>query len=275
MASAALGLGLLFLTVEFAVVAIVIAYLALRRNRRTETAAVADVTALVGKVELGADTRRGALATVLRETYQFDAEEADKVVADFIERERAFYNALIGVHLGRGGKTLADVPAEFTKVVAPWLRIAPKHMISAASLATLTNEHSQLSGELAGTRKVLEALMAEYNAAFFKGQKPDPARVPSTAPATTQGLLSIDGDGSAPLAAEDDAVVTSNTVWDEDPPQSTALAFAATSSEIIELDLDDMGGEPAPPAPGPLTPHDLDALMENLDADLGKEPAPA
>ncbi len=251
MPTTSLELGLLLLAVQFAGMTIALAVVLLKRGRATEQQQTQAVTGLVNKVEATADARREALKTVFSDTYQFDGEEAERVVTDFIERERAFYNAMIGVHLGRGGKTLADVPAELTKVVAPWLRLTPKHMVSADAVEALETANSALSAELESTKRVLDELMEEYNAAFHKEN-----RLAQAAAADMHGedLLSIDDSEPVPRAA----------------PSPTAAA-EAVDGEIIALDLDMGDAMTETNAPDALTPNDLDALMENLDADY--EPA--
>lgn len=255
----ALEFALLGLTVQFAAIACGILFAFLRRGRVEVLAQTAAVTGLVSKVEATADARREALSAIIAETYRFDDAETERVVSDFIERERAFYNAMIGVHLGRGGKTLADVPGELTKVVAPWLRLTPKGMISADAVEALENANSVLNQELASTKRVLDELMEEYNAAFHKERE----RAAEAAAEATheQDLLSIDDDlVPAPRSAERAAAPAAT---DDDP-----------GGEIIALDLD-VGDESAPAPADGLTPNDLDALMENLDAEYAPKSAAA
>ncbi|MGH8596611.1 MAG: hypothetical protein ACREXT_08135, partial [Gammaproteobacteria bacterium] len=114
-----LDAGLLVLTVEFALVACGLAFLQWRGGRRQTLKETNTVGDLVATVEGATDARREALTAIFTATYGFDAAEATRAVADFMERERAFYNAMISIHLGRGGKSLADVPNELTRVVAP------------------------------------------------------------------------------------------------------------------------------------------------------------
>ena len=132
MITTSLELALLVLCVEFGLVAVVIMFVSRRTERQQQNTAVENVTSLVATVEKTEVHRRDALMATMQEIYRMDAAESEKVVGDFIERERAFYNALIGVTLGRGGKSLADVPAEVTKLVAPWVRITPRGQVEAA-----------------------------------------------------------------------------------------------------------------------------------------------
>ncbi len=295
-----LELGFAILTGEFALLAVVIAVFALRRARRAQDTTVAEVTALVSKVDNAESGRRDALSAIIRDTYRFDAAEADKVVEDFIERERAFYNALIGVHLGRGGKTIADVPSEFTKVVAPWLRLTPKNMIEAESVEALEHTNVELCNELQQTKRVLDALMTEYNAAFLKGRTPLVAPAATTTAADTvddHDLLSMDdalpleddipanglGDVTAPV--DEPAVALA---FDEVPAAMAAEPAAADANAIdvtdldepgeiiaLDLDLDNNPIEAAFADRAPLTPQDLDDLMGNLDLDPPRAEATA
>lgn len=258
--------GLLVTSVEFALLACGIACCALRRGRSAEQQQVAQVAGLVHKVDATTDTRRAALSAVIAETYRFDAEETERVVTDFIERERAFYNAMIGVHLGRSGKTLEDVPAELTKVVAPWLRLTPKNMISADTVTALENANSVLNQELASTKRVLDELMEEYNAAFHRERQLAHA-APTVPPVDTHDLLSIDDADSAagqPAATAQPPIAP--VAAPEADPAADVDDFAAVG-EIIALDVDmdpDEALSTTELASG-LTPNDLDALMENLD----------
>ena len=192
MPTTALELGLLVLTIEFALVAIAIGGLALRGGQRTHAVQVTAAASLVTKVEATEAARREALSAIFCDTYNFEAAEAERVVTDFIERERAFYNAMIGVHLGRGGKSLDEVPAELTKVIAPWLRLTPKNMINADTVQALENANSMLNQELASTKRVLDELMDEYNAAFHKEQQRHPTAAHAEPDAGTFRLIGLD-----------------------------------------------------------------------------------
>ena len=253
-----LEFSLLLLVIEFGVAACILMFLLLRRSRAQEQTQTAAVTTLVAKVEATTDARREALTAIFGETYGFDPQETERIVSDFIERERAFYNAMISVHLGRGGKTLGDVPAELTKVVAPWLRLTPKNMLDSGAVEVLETTNRTLSQELAQTKIVLDALMEEYNAAFHKGQiaAQQPAGPSSHLPATP-----------APAAAEIEPPAAVAEMFDDVP---TAAEVAAQLGDIIELDLDLTDPSlvaPLPPGVAQLTPNDLDALMENLDVE--------
>jgi hypothetical protein len=263
MSLTSLELALLVLTVEFALIAGAITFVALRRGRQTAAAQVTQANDLVAKVDADETARRAALSAIFSETYRFDSSETERVVADFIERERAFYNAIIGVHLGRGGKTLSDVPAELTRVVAPWLRLTPKHMVSSDAIDALQTENSALNVELASTKRVLDELMAEYNAAFHKEKMLGASRAP-TATEVSQAEA-LDEAGTPPLAPDlDESAIAEPDMAEED------------SGEIIALDLDlNLGDLPEPVQPAQLTPHDLDELMENLDAEYKADVAAA
>ncbi len=260
-----LEVGLLILIVEFAGVAGAILFVALRRGRHTENSQTSEISSLVSKVAATTDARREALSAIISETYQFEADETERVVSDFIERERAFYNAMIGVHLGRGGKTLADVPAELTKVVAPWLRLTPKNMVSADAVEALATENSALNQELSSTKRVLDELMDEYNAAFHKAQQAQRMTTATTPEIDTHDLLSID-DEDLPVPAMSSATAPLAT-----PLPPAAADFFEEEGEIIALDLD-MGDTGAAED---LTPNDLDALMENLGTEYTHEAAAA
>ncbi len=247
MITTSLELALLVLCVEFGLIAVVIMFVSRRSERQQQNEAVENVTSLVATVEKTEVHRRDALMATMQEIYRMDADESEKVVADFIERERAFYNALIGVTLGRGDKSLADVPAEVTKLVAPWVRITPRGQVDKAEVTALQDTNSALEMELSDTKKVLDSLMAEYSAAFDKQQADEISRKAASMP--HDELLSID---DMDMAAPEPVVA---------PPPPPPFQPADV---VIDLDGPD---EPAE-ATSPLSQADLDALLENLDDDL-------
>jgi len=280
-----LELALLVLSVEFALLSAGLCFVLLHGGKRQEQSSMASVSSLVTSVEQAHSPRREALLTVLRETYRFDDDKAEKVVSDFIEREHAFYNALIGVHLGRGGKTLADVPAEVTRLVAPWLRLTPKPVIDDSEVEALQTQNQTLTHQLAETKDVLDELMNEYNAAFLRGR--------------TQPMVDLD-TGEAPQDLSPDSTLADESPLDDHPPSLgdvpddellsmdddiadvvAAPAEAAGDEDgfglnVIDLDDDDdpaLAGEPEP-----LSQSDLDALMDNLGLDTpaaSSKPVPA
>lgn len=269
--------ALLFLCVEFALLAAALAFLQWRGGRRQQHATLANVTSLVSTVEQATAPRREALLTVLRETYRFDDEKAEQVVSDFIEREHAFYNALIGVHLGRGGKSLADVPAEVTRLVAPWLRLTPSKLVDESEVEALQTQNLALSGQLAETKQVLDDLMSEYSAAFMRGKTEPMVHVDGEAPAPAQDVTLADEDlapaGPAPLGdVPDDELLSMDDIPDLATPETPAIAREDAAEEdfdfaqnVIDLDGDD---DPVlADAPPPLSQSDLDALMDNLGLD--------
>ncbi len=241
MITTSLELALLLLCCEFALLAVAYVWFQRRRERRQETTAVADITSLVTSVERTETQRRTALLATMQEIYRFGPEEAERVVSDFIERERAFYNALIGVHLGRGGKSLVDVPAEITKLVAPWLRITPQGQVDVSKVVGLQDANSALSDELADTKKVLDSQMVEYSAVFGKQQAEQLASTEVAFEVPHDELLSMDDLAPAPAPAP--APAQDDTVIDLDEPD------AALGSS-------------------PMSQDDLDALLSNLGDDI-------
>jgi len=269
--------ALLFLCVEFALFAATLAVLQLRGGKRQQHATLANVTSLVSTVEQAAAPRREALLTVLRETYRFDDEKAEQVVTDFIEREHAFYNALIGVHLGRGGKTLADVPAEVTRLVAPWLRLTPSKVVDESAMEALQTQNLALTNQLTETKQVLDDLMSEYSAAFMRGKTEPMVRVDGGESAPVPDVTLADEDltpaGPAPLGdVPDDELLSMDDITDLAAPEAPPAAREEVADEnfdfvqnVIDLDSDD---DPVlADAPPPLSQSDLDALMDNLGLD--------
>lgn len=275
-----LEVALLVLCSEFALLSIALAFVHWRGGKRQEQTTIANVSSLVSTVEQAAAPRREALLTVLRETYRFDDDKAEQVVSDFIEREHAFYNALIGVHLGRGGKTLADVPAEVTRLVAPWLRLTPTKVVDESAVAALQTQNLELTNQLAETKQVLDDLMSEYSAAFLRGKTEPMVRVDADDAGPVPDVTLVDADltpaGPAPLGdVPDDELLSMDDITDlplaAAPAASTADDDFDFAQNVIDLDSDDdqVPGD----APPPLSQSDLDALMDNLGMDEPSERA--
>ncbi len=246
--------GLFVLAIEFGLVACGIAFVAGRRTRQMSIVQNAEVSALVGKVDSATGTRREALSAIISETYRFDSADTERVVTDFIERERAFYNAMIGVHLGRNNKTLADVPSELAKVVAPWLRLTPKNSASPDTVVALETENATLNRELTDTKRVLEELMEEYNALYHQEQQ---ARARLVAPSSSL-LNPMNSDSTLPLKSDN-----GKRPIEIDPIETQA--DPEQPGEIIALDLD---GEELAPV---LDPH----IRMELDDELAFADSPA
>jgi hypothetical protein len=256
-----LELALIILSVEFALLALGLTFYLRRGSNDQRAAAVDSVTTLVGTVERTEKHRRDALLTTMQEIYRMEPDEAERVVSDFIERERAFYNALIGVHLGRTGKTLADVPSEVTKLVAPWLRVTPRGQVDESEMVALQDTNSALEMELADTKKVLDSLMAEYSAAFNRQQAEEAAKKQDIGEVPHDELLSIDEWASPPTPEPPPPPKPAAAPKPVAPPPPPPPPPAA--DVVIDLDAPD---EPA--ADSPMSQSDLDDLLANLDDDL-------
>lgn len=296
MITTTLELALLALCAEFALLSAGLCFVMWRGGKRQEQSTIDNVSSLVSTVEQSDSPRREALLTVLRETYRFDDGKAEKVVSDFIEREHAFYNALIGVHLGRGGKTLADVPAEVTRLVAPWLRLTPTPVVDEDAVEALQTQNLTLSNQLAETKEVLDELMSEYSAAFLRGQTdpmvrldadeesapPDDAQADTTLADEAPPADAAAGIGEVP----DDELLS----MDDDLADVVPAALAADGGDASDggdddfgfgqnvIDLDDDDDPALADEPEPLSQNDLDALMDNLGLDTpatATKPVPA
>lgn len=284
--------ALLFLTVEFALLAVALAYSQLRRGKRRERATLASVDSLVTTVAQSDAPRREALHTVLRESYRFDADKAERIVSDFIEREHAFYNALIGVHLGRGGKTLADVPAEVTRLIAPWLRLTPAPPADGGAVETLQSENQDLSRQLTETKQILDELMDEYSAAFLRNVSEPMVRVDGDAEASAPDLEADSAADDALEAVDLDSILDAMPAVADAAHDTPEATEAATGDPEIArgeapqredesgyrqrvIDLDSEEDPVIDDAPAPLSQSDLDALMDNLGMDELRESVPS
>lgn len=154
------------LAVEFALLAPLAVFFALRGARNVEAATTSEATELVAKVADTEDVRRSALETVFREKYHYEGDELGQAVDEFMQREKAFYNAVVGAVLGRGDSKISEINNELTKVVAPWISLTPKNMVDARSVAAVATEKDRIEIELGQTKETLEKMIAEYNRAF-------------------------------------------------------------------------------------------------------------
>jgi len=166
MITSSLEISLLILTLEFALIAVVIAFYSYRGVRTVEAETTADATELVNKVVETEESRRSALETIFKVKYQYEGDELASMVDEFMQREKAFYNAVVGAFLGRDKNKLSDLNDELTKVVAPWISMTPKNMVDSKEAVSLAETNSRLETELVETKEVLEEMIAEYNRAF-------------------------------------------------------------------------------------------------------------
>ncbi|MFT4561332.1 MAG: hypothetical protein ACI9BW_001072 [Gammaproteobacteria bacterium] len=235
-------MSLLILTIELSLLAVGITYYTFRGARRVEAESNSQATELVSKVSATADVRRTALEIVFREKYQIEDAALQTTVDEFIEREKAFYNAVVGAFLGRGDHKISDLNDELTKVVAPWISITPNNLVDTAVVDSIAAEKTQVEAELDDTKKVLGKMMDEYSRAFGLPSGPtsagDSAADGDTASVEAdEGLLSIslDDDESEELVTTDRAASSGESVANEEP-----LDGSDASPEIESLDLDEM-----------------------------------
>ncbi|KXX66367.1 hypothetical protein [Marichromatium gracile] len=181
----ALEIGGLILSVEFALVAWGVLFFMLRRQRKGDRQAQADASAVLEQVDTGEEARREALAGVFAATYQLEGDELQSTVDEYLERERAFYNAMLDIYLERSGEKLQDLPKELTKVLAPLVHMTPTNMVDVEQLSDLEDAKAQLEAELGDTKKTLNQLMDEYNAAFSAQQQE--AAAAAASPTETAG----------------------------------------------------------------------------------------
>ncbi|AHF05522.1 hypothetical protein MARPU_09795 [Marichromatium purpuratum 984] len=182
----ALEIGGLILSVEFALVAWGVLFFMLRRQRKGAKQAQVDASAVLEQVDTGEEARREALSGVFAATYQLEGDELQSTVDEYLERERAFYNAMLDIYLERSGEKLQDLPKELTKVLAPLVHMTPTNMVDVEQLSDLEDAKAQLEAELGDTKKTLNQLMDEYNAAF-SAQQQEAAAAAAAPPAETAG----------------------------------------------------------------------------------------
>lgn len=141
-------------------------YLGMRKNRSDRAGA----TRLVGRIKKDEDARREKLAGIFKSCYGVDDNEINDRVEEFVTREKAFYKTLIALYLNRDSSKLAKFTDELDEVIGPCLELAARKPNggSEADMQELREQNDMLERELQSTRRVMETLMAEYNAAFNK-----------------------------------------------------------------------------------------------------------
>ncbi|MFT4580442.1 MAG: hypothetical protein ACI8XZ_000154 [Gammaproteobacteria bacterium] len=241
---------LLILTIEFSLLAIGITYFTFRGARTVEAESNGQATELVSKVSATADVRRTALETVFREKYQIDEASLSTTVDEFMEREKAFYNTVVGAFLGRGDHKIADLNDELTKVVAPWISITPNNLVDSAVVDSIAAEKSQVEAELGDTKKVLEKMIDEYNRAFHLSPEPK-----------NQSEVGSDGEKAA---VEQDASLLSISL-DDDAPEELVEAVAPAVSSLAGSDGDDSEAAASEPSTDAAESDAMAEITEDLE----------
>ena len=280
------------LAVEFALLAPLAVFFSLRGRRNVEAATTSEATELVTKVADTEDARRTALQTVFREKYRYEDSELEQAVEEFMQREKAFYNAVVGAVLGRGDSKISDINDELTKVVAPWISLTPKNMVAAESVEAVATEKDRIEIELGNTKETLEKMIAEYNRAFLREAEKDKAE------AEAEANPSVDDEPEPDVADELeeldykteelhdlDDVLAAIEAKKSDPGTAAAGAAAVAeppSGSIVNLDDDDdEAADPEAEFAGELAaavveeadaPEELESLEELDDDVLGDLP---
>lgn len=178
----ALELAGLVLSAEFALVACAVPAALLARERRRTRDAAAQAAQLLAETTADAPTRHEALSDVFSNAFQLEGDDLDARVGEFVAREQAFYRAMTSVYLDRDECRLAEIPAQLTSVVAPWIDLAASAATPAVETEDLAAVNASLSAELDRTREHLESLLREYAKAFRQSAQAVVAAAPDTTP---------------------------------------------------------------------------------------------
>lgn len=294
MITTSLELALLILSVEFGLLAVAITFFSYRGTRSAEAESTAEASELVSKISNTEEARRTALETVFRDKYQFEGDELTEAVDEFMAREKAFYNAVVGAFLGRGKNKISDLNDELTKVVAPWISITPKKMVDADTAQALAAQKSELESELGETKQVLEKMISEYNRAFRVESGGAAAAAPSASDSIDDEMYEIGDidDDAGDAGATDDELLSFNLGGEGDdatPAQSPAPDESAapgskdielseeeaSDSDLVSATIDDLEDDPEVDAAAtlvdradkPMTADDLDDLMQSLESE--------
>lgn len=274
MITTTLEAALVILAIEFALLAPLAVFFALRGARSVEAATTSEATELVAKVADTEDARRSALETVFREKYNYEGDELDKAVDEFMQREKAFYNAVVGAVLGRGDSKISEINNELTKVVAPWISLTPKNMVDAKSVAAVTTAKDQIEIELGQTKETLEKMIAEYNRAFqreaerkeaddAKDAEPEPEPETETETETADAVE----DNAEAEVGDDLEELDYKTEELHDLDDVLAAIEAKKTDPDTEGSADPDGGTNPDPETPSAEPEPSDESIVNLDED--------
>ncbi|WP_157726306.1 hypothetical protein [Imhoffiella purpurea] len=179
---------------------------------------------------------------------------------EYIDREKAFYNAMLSLYLERDGEKLKEMPVELTKVLAPWAHMTPSGMVHASEIGSLEEEKAALASELQSTKQTLEDLMEEYMAAFDKNQ--EAAQLPVEEDQLQEELAQEEMPEPEP---EEAAEITFDEPAAASPEEEMPLEDETDPTAGIEFD-----------APGAETPKEVPPEEEmDVAAELGIDEPPA
>ncbi len=233
-----LEIALLVLTIEFALIALVILFRSYRSMRQSETKATTDATELVKRVSDAQESRRLALGAVFKEKYQYDGDELTKTVEEFMQRERVFYNAVTSIFLDQGEKKLSDLNRELIKVIAPWISITPKNMVDSSEVDSLSADNSRLESELREAKGVLEEMIEEYNRTFHE-EYDGKTSLETSEDESTEQVADEEVSGDEWDTADSSEEKSSEAVDSVEPGKDNSEETKATDSDKAEdADLD-------------------------------------
>lgn len=268
MITTTLEAALVILAIEFALLAPLAVFFTLRGARSVEAATTSEATELVAKVADTEDARRSALETVFREKYNYEGDELDKAVDEFMQREKAFYNAVVGAVLGRGDSKISEINNELTKVVAPWISLTPKNMVDAKSVAAVTTAKDQIEIELGQTKETLEKMIAEYNRAFQR--EAERKEADDAKDAETETADAVEDNAEAEVGDDlDELDYKTEELHDLDDVLAAIEAKKADTDTDTEGSADPDGStnpDPDPETPS-AEPEPSDESIVNLDED--------
>ncbi len=137
-------------------------------------------TTLVNKLKKNEPRREESLREIFASNYHLEGDELDARVAEFLEREKAFYKMLIATYMQHDGKQFPKLSEALEDLIAPCIELTPAGLVDAGELATVTSdldtlkeENDELAAELQANKDIVRELMKEYSAAFEKGTETD------------------------------------------------------------------------------------------------------
>lgn len=269
----ALELSGLILAGEFALVAWGVLFVMMRRQRKLLDDEHSHAGAMMRELETTEEVRRDAIASLFESTYRLEGEELNAKVEEYVEREKAFYNAMLSLYLERDGRKLRDLPEELSKVLTPWAHMTPTGMVHASEIGNLSTEKEAIAAELESTKNTLEQLMDEYMAAFERGHKTpekESSPPPAEAAAPAAEPTDIDDEPKAALGMDTfDVAVTEEDPFDEvrtgkAPSEQADWEVSGPAPDALADSLDDEQ----------LAREELEGLADLFDSAPGKPVKP-
>ncbi len=175
--------GLIYLAIELTVVLFILAIGVIVHQIRQRKQRLQTASEFVNKVDGVETARREKLEQTFSRNLGLEGEELAQKVAEFLEKESAFYKTLLTVFLSKEPKFLNKAYSELNGVMENWSDIVPEGIVDDTQIKQLNEdiiklkeENDLMSGKVKQNHDEMEALMFEYTAAFRKNDGSEQSR---------------------------------------------------------------------------------------------------